>query len=106
MYATSRYIKEVAQKTPNAVQIEIQAREEDLRRSLEKTLRHGYLLSKKPDLLDQASKVVLRLAKGVYVLESVLSTRTGSCCATLPRTDAFTDSFWQYSMQSTWLVCD
>lgn len=67
LFATSRYIEEIAEEAPNAAQIDIRAREEDLRRSLDIILRRGLLLKKESDLREQALLMVLHLADGVYV---------------------------------------
>jgi hypothetical protein len=65
VYATSRYIKAVAEEAPNATQIDIRAREEDLIRSLEPILRSGYLLIKRPDLQRRALTKILQVADGM-----------------------------------------
>jgi hypothetical protein len=65
VYATSRYIGEIAQEAPNATQASIRAREEDLRCSLEIILRRGYLLSKRPDLQQRALSKILQVADGM-----------------------------------------
>jgi DNA replication protein DnaC len=65
VYATSRYIKEIAQKASNTTQVDIRAREEDLRCSLDSILRRGSLLSERPVLLEQALAKILQLANGM-----------------------------------------
>jgi cell wall assembly regulator SMI1 len=65
VYATSRYMKEIAEETPNATQVDIRTREEDLRRSLDVTLKHGFLLSKRPDLQQRALSAILQATDGM-----------------------------------------
>lgn len=71
VYATSRYTKDVAQEIPNATQVNIRAREEDLRCSLAIILERGSLLRKRPDLQQQALSKILRVADGMYVSQVV-----------------------------------
>jgi SpoVK/Ycf46/Vps4 family AAA+-type ATPase len=65
VYATSRYIDDIAQEAPNAIQVSIRAREEDLRCSLEMVLSRGYLLSKRPDLQQRAISKILQVTDGM-----------------------------------------
>jgi hypothetical protein len=77
VYATSRYMDAIAEEAPNATQVDIRAREEEMRCSLNLVLRHGYLLSKRPDLQEQALAKILHLADGMYVTKIILRHRSG-----------------------------
>ncbi|KAG9999213.1 hypothetical protein KCU78_g16029, partial [Aureobasidium melanogenum] len=65
VYVTSRYTKDIAQEIPNATQVNIRAREDDLRCNLAITLERGSLLRKRPDLQKQALSKILRVADGI-----------------------------------------
>lgn len=67
VYATSRYTERIAQKASNATQVDILAREEDLRCCLDTNLRLGSLLIDNPDLLELAITKILDVSKGMYV---------------------------------------
>ncbi|KAH0257544.1 hypothetical protein KCU91_g16316, partial [Aureobasidium melanogenum] len=68
VYVTSRYTKDIAQEIPNATQVSIRAREDDLRCSLAIILERGVLLRKRPDLQKQALSKILRVADGIFLL--------------------------------------
>ncbi|KAH0355409.1 hypothetical protein KCU83_g1656, partial [Aureobasidium melanogenum] len=68
VYVTSRYTKDIAQEIPNATQVSIRAREDDLRCSLAIILERGALLRKRPDLQKQALSKILRVADGIFLL--------------------------------------
>jgi len=102
LFATSRYIDEIAGEALNAAQIDIRAREEDLRRSLDIILRRGILLKKESDLREQALLMILHLADGVYVPKDSLRYQL---CVMCTHTDVVVVFFWRYSMLSIWLVC-
>ncbi|KAH0372585.1 hypothetical protein KCU65_g1180, partial [Aureobasidium melanogenum] len=68
VYVTSRYTKDVAQEIPNPIQVNIRAREEDLRCNLAIILERGSLLRKRPDLQKQALSKILRVADGIFLL--------------------------------------
>lgn len=72
VYATSRYTEAIAKKASNAVQIDIRAREEDLRSCLDSKLRRGSLLDENPDLLEEAITKVLEVSDGMYVSKIIL----------------------------------
>ncbi|KAH0194591.1 hypothetical protein KCU70_g174, partial [Aureobasidium melanogenum] len=68
VYVTSRYTKDIAQEIPNATQVNIRAREDDLRCNLAIILERGSLLRKRPDLQKQALSKILRVADGIFLL--------------------------------------
>lgn len=65
LYVTSRTIQEIARKAPDASQMEICAREEDMRCSLANILKTGPLLSNRPDLQKRALSKILQIADGM-----------------------------------------
>lgn len=81
VYLTSRYTQDVAQEVPHAVQVNIRAREEDLRCSLAIILERGSLLRKRPDLQKQALSKILHVADGMYVPQIVPRCRSQGRCS-------------------------
>ncbi|THZ70148.1 hypothetical protein D6C85_06169 [Aureobasidium pullulans] len=65
LYVTSRTIQEIARKAPDASQMEICARDEDMRCSLANILKTGPLLSNRPDLQKRALSKILQIADGM-----------------------------------------
>ncbi|THX63449.1 hypothetical protein D6D08_08223 [Aureobasidium pullulans] len=68
LYVTSRTIQEIARKAPDASQMEICARDEDMRCSLANILKTGPLLSNRPDLQKRALSKILQIADGIFLL--------------------------------------
>lgn len=105
IYATSRHTTRIAQKASNATQVDILAREEDLRHCLDMKLRLGSLLNDDPDLLELAITKILEVAKGMYVWKIVLGTQMLDLIVRHAHMlTVLADSFWRYAMRSTWLI--
>ncbi|KAK6000624.1 hypothetical protein QM012_003349 [Aureobasidium pullulans] len=65
---TSRHTSGIAQGIHSVTQVQIQAREEDLRCSAIRILERGYLLKERPDILERALSQTLKVADGILRL--------------------------------------
>lgn len=65
VFITSRYTSSIAQDAQHITQIQISAREEDLRTSVTRILERGSLLKNRPDLRERALSQTLQVADGM-----------------------------------------